>query len=228
MSQSGKSTSIRLSHFAAAVAVLSAVSAQTASAQDAGDFRRWAVSVNATRVFVDEKASDVTLGGGPVPGSDVSIDDVSSLTVDVGYFFTPNVAGNLFLGVPPTAEIEGAGSIAALGTLAEVDFGPVILSAQYHFNSSGPVHPYLGLGVGRIVFLNKSDGALTSFDIDDSWAPAVQAGVRYDLNPAWMLNADVRYVPFSADASGSLGGAPVRATLDIKPILANVGLTYRF
>ncbi len=228
MSQNGKSMSIRLSQFAAAVAAFSAFSASAAAAQDAGNFRRWAVSVNATQVFVDEEASDITLGGGPVPGSNISIDDVSSVTVDVGYFFTPNVAVDLFLGVPPTAEIDGAGSIGALGTLAEVDFGPVILSAQYHFNNLGKVHPYLGLGVGRIVFLKKKDRALTDFDIDDSWAPAVQAGVRYDLNPAWMLNADVRYVPFSTDASGSLGGAPVQATLDIKPILANVGLTYRF
>jgi outer membrane protein len=228
MSHDGKSMFVRLSHFAAAVVAFSAFSASAAAAQDAGDFRRWAVSVNATQVFVHGKASHITLGGGRVPGSDVSIDDVSSATVDVGYFFTPNVAGDLFLGVPPTAKIDGAGSIGALGALAEVDFGPVILSAQYHFNGLGQVHPYLGLGVGRIVFLNKNGRALTDFHIEDSWAPAVQAGVRYDLNPAWMLNADIRYVPFSTDASGSLGGVPVQATLHFKPILANVGLTYRF
>ncbi len=228
MSANGKPKAVRLSQLAAVIAVFCVFSAQVASAQEAQDFKRWAVSVNATQVFVDEEASGLTLGGGPVPGSKVSIKDVSSVTVDVGYYFTPNIAVNLFVGVPPTAEIDGAGSIAPLGSLAEVDFGPVILSAQYHFNGLGQVHPYLGLGVGRIVFLNKNDKALTNFDIDDSWAPAVQAGVRYDLNPAWMLNADVRYVPFSADASGSLGGAPVQATLDIKPILANVGLVYRF
>ena len=213
---------------AAVVAALSAFSAQAAAAQDAGDFRRWAVSVNATQVFVDEEASGLTLGGGAVPGSNVSIDDVSSVTVDVGYFFMPNIAGNLFLGVPPTAKIDGAGSIGPLGPLAEVDFGPVILSVQYHFNGLGPVHPYLGLGAGRIVFLNKSDKALTNFDIDDSWAPAAQVGVRYELDAAWMLNADVRYVPFSTHATGSLGGAPVRTSLNIDPILTSVGVTYRF
>jgi outer membrane protein len=46
--------------------------------------------------------------------------------------------------------------------LAEVNYGPVILSVQYHFNDLGPVHPYLGLGVGRIVFLNERDRALTT------------------------------------------------------------------
>lgn len=228
MSQNGKPMSIRLSQFAAAVAALSAFSAQAASAQDAGGFKRWAVSLNATRVSVSEDAPDITLAGGPVPGSNVTIGDATSATVDVGYFFTPNVAADLFLGIPATAEIAGAGSLEPLGTLAMVNYGPVILSAQYHFNNLGRVHPYLGLGVGRIVFLNERDRALANFSIDDSWAPAAQLGVRYELDAAWMLNADVRYVPFSTHASGSLGGAPVRATLDFDPILANVGLTYRF
>jgi outer membrane protein len=68
----------------------------------------------------------------------------------------------------------------------------------------------------------------SDFDIHDSWAPAGQLGVRYELNRSWMLNADVRYVPFSTHASGSLGGAPARTRLDIDPILTSVGITFRF
>jgi outer membrane protein len=81
---------------------------------------------------------------------------------------------------------------------------------------------------GRIIFLKARDRALANFSIDDSWAPAAQVGVRYELDTAWMLNADVRYVPFSTHATGSLGGVPVRTSLDIDPILANVGVSYRF
>lgn len=217
----------RLAQYAAALAVLSA-SPQAAWAQDSEGFKRWAVSLNATRVFVDEDAPNITLAGRPVPGSNVRIGDATSATIDIGYFFTANVAGNLFLGVPATAEIDGAGSLEPLGTLAKVNYGPVILSAQYHFNNLGKVHPYLGVGVGRIVFLNERDRALANFKIDDSWAPVAQVGVRYELGAAWMLNADVRYVPFSTHATGSLGGAPVRTSLDIAPILTSVGVTYRF
>ena len=228
MSQNGKPMSMRLSQFAAALTVLSAFSSQAAWAQDSAELKRWAVSLNATQVFVDEDAPDITLAGGPVPGSNVRIAGATSVTVDIAYFFTPNIAADLFLGVPATAEIDGAGSLEPLGTLAKVNYGPVILSAQYHFNNLGKVHPYLGLGVGRIVFLNERDRALANFSIDDSWAPAAQVGVRYELDAAWMLNADVRYVPFSTHATGSLGGAPVRTSLDIDPILVNVGVTYRF
>lgn len=217
-----------LAIFGTALAVSSAASMTTANAQEAAETRRWAVSVNATQVFVDEDAPNITLAGGPVPGSNVTIGDATSATIDVGYFFTPNIAADLFLGVPASAEIDGAGSLEPLGTLAKVNYGPVILSVQYHFNNLGKVHPYLGLGVGRIIFLNERDRALANFSIDDSWAPAAQVGVRYELDAAWMLNADVRYVPFSTPAAGSLGGAPVRSTLDIDPILMNVGLTYRF
>lgn len=227
MRQDGTLAYVRLAPYAAALAVLSAFP-QAAWAQDSEEFKRWAVSLNATQVFVDEDAPNITLAGGPVPGSNVRIGDATSATIDIGYFFTPNIAGNLFLGVPATAEIDGAGSLEPLGTLAKVNYGPVILSAQYHFNNLGKVHPYLGVGVGRIVFLNERDRALANFSIDDSWAPAAQVGVRYELGAAWMLNADVRYVPFSTHATGSLGGAPVRTGLDINPILTSVGVTYRF
>jgi len=220
-------TYTRLAQYTAALAVLSA-SPQPAWAQDSGDFKRWAVSVNATRVLVSENAPDITLAGGHVPGSNVRIGDATTVTADIGYFVTPNIAGNLFLGVPPTAQIDGAGSLEPLGTVAKVNYGPIILSAQYHFNNLGKVHPYLGVGVGRIIFLNARDRALANFSIDDSWAPAAQVGVRYELGAEWMLNADVRYVPFSTHATGSLGGAPVRTRLDIDPVLTSVGVTYRF
>src|SRR3546814_14118581 len=91
--------------------------------------------------------------------------------------------------------------------------------------------PYATLfrsGVGRVLFFNKHDGALSDFNIRDSWAPTGQLGVRYELNKSWMLNADVRYVPFSTHASGSLGGAPALTRLDIDPILTSVGVTLRF
>lgn len=67
MSQTGKDMSARLSQFAAALAVLSAFSPQAAWAQDSEEFKRWAVSLNATRVFVDEDAPDITLAGGGCP-----------------------------------------------------------------------------------------------------------------------------------------------------------------
>src|SRR3546814_7519062 len=103
-------------------------------------------------------------------------------TLYVGYFFTPNIAANVFLGVPAPAEIDGTGSIGPLGTLAKVHYGLVILSAQYHFNRQGKLHPYVGVGVGRALFFNQHDGALSDFNIRDSSAPTGQLRVRYELN----------------------------------------------
>lgn len=208
-------------------ALLCAFSSQPVSAQDSQPHKRWAVSVNATHVFVKEAASDITLAGGPLPGADVSIGNATSVVADVGYFITPNLAANLFFGIPATAAIDGAGSVEPLGTLARVDYGPVILSGQYHFDF-GPVHPYVGVGAARVLFMNVRDGALADFSIEDRWAPAAQAGLRVELGEAWMLNADVRYVPFSTRAAGSLSGAPVQARFEIDPILASAGLAYRF
>lgn len=198
------------------------------ASQDPPEHKRWAVTMNATPVFVDETASNITVAGEDIPGANVRIGNATTATADVGFFFTPNIAANLFLGVPAPAKIDGAGAVAPFGTLAKVDYGPVVLSAQYHFNSQGKLRPYVGVGVGRVLFINKRDEALSDFDINDRWAPAGQLGVRYELTNSWMLNADVRYIPFTTDASGSLGGVPVRAGLEIDPILTNVGITYSF
>lgn len=122
-------------------------------AQDGQDFERWAVTLNATQVFVKEDAPRIDVAGGPIPGANVRIGNATTITGDVGYFFTPNVAANLFVGVPAQAKIEGVGAIEPLGTLAKTKYGPLILSAQYHFNSRGSVRPFMGVGIGRVLFL---------------------------------------------------------------------------
>lgn len=202
--------------------------AQPAQGEEVSDSDQWTVTLNVTQAILGEEASDVTVAGNPLPDAGVRIGDATTVTADIGYSITPDIAANLFFGVPASAKIVGAGSVESLGTLGETRYGPVVLSAQYHFNSQGVVRPYVGLGVGRIVFFGKDDGALSDFDIEDRWAPAGQAGVRVRVADGLMLNADARYVPFSTVAEGALGGAPVSARLRIRPILANVGIAYRF
>jgi len=57
--------------------------------------------------------------------------------------------------VPARAKFQGEKSISSLGRVSEVDYGPAILSLQYHYDSFERLYPYVGVGVGRVLFLIK-------------------------------------------------------------------------
>lgn len=82
-------------------------------------------------------------------------------------------------------------------------------------------------GVGRILFLDEKDRAITDFDLEDIWAPAVQAGFRWRIHNNWSANFDVRYAPFEADITGNLGPAPVQAEVEVDPPIVSIGVAYR-
>lgn len=187
----------------------------------------WVVGLNATKVLTGESLEAITVAGIPVPQANVAITDDMTLTFEVSYFLSPSFAVNFYSGIPAAASLTGEGSLAGL-QVGETKYGPAILSLQYHMSFIGDLIPYVGVGVGRVLFLDEKGGAITNFDLKDAWAPALQAGFRYRLNENWLANVDVRYVPFKVDVSGSLGGAPVDANIKIDPLLVNVGVAHLF
>lgn len=210
---------------AALMVVVAAVSNASAEPLYAGG--DWVVGLNVTQVFTGESLHDTTLAGLPVPHADVSITDDTTLTFDVSYFFNPFIAVDFYSGIPASAALTGKGSLAGL-PVGETKYGPAILSLQIHVPAVGGLSPYVGLGVGRVLFFDERGGALNNFNLKDAWAPALQAGFRYRLNESWLANVDVRYVPFKSDVSGLLGGAPVNASVEVDPVLVNVGVAFRF
>ncbi|WP_454919058.1 OmpW/AlkL family protein [Xanthobacter sediminis] len=210
-----------------AALIVVATAASYASAEPLYSGGDWVVGLNATKVLTGESLHATTVAGVPVPHADVAITDDMTLTFDVSYFVSPSFAVNFYSGIPAKASLTGEGSLAGL-PVGETKYGPAILSLQYHIFSIGGLSPYVGVGVGRVVFLDEKDGALINFNLTDAWSPALQAGFRYRLNENWLANIDVRYVPFKSDVSGWLGGAPVNASVEVDPVLVNVGVAYRF
>lgn len=192
--------------------------------QSRGD---WVIEVSAAKVFTKEKFDAVSVGDQPVTGADLSINDDTTVSFDVSYFLTPSVALNVFGGVPASARLRGRGALAGL-ELGKTDYGPAIVSLQYHRPLNERLDAYGGVGVGRLLFVNEGDGAVAGFHVEDAWAPALQAGTRYRLAGDWMANVDVRYAPFKAKISGRLGPAPVAARVKVDPLIVDVGLAYSF
>ncbi|WP_426026165.1 OmpW/AlkL family protein [Brevundimonas sp. TSRC1-1] len=192
-----------------------------------GNFKRWLVHVDVANVFTNESA-DIAVGGAPVPGGSVSMEDNATVTFDASYFLTPHFAINAYAGFPPRAHLEGAGPLAPFGTLASTNYGPLTVSGEYHFSGLGALRPYVGVGVTYAVFLNVDDGALSDVSVDNAFGPALKLGMDYDVSERWTVHAYVQQVWLKTDVSAMASGAPASARVTIDPTIVGVGLGHRF
>ncbi|WP_374448585.1 OmpW family protein [Stella sp.] len=161
-----------------------------------------------------------------VPGSDVRIDNSVVPELDITYFFTPNIAAELILGVTPH-NIKGSGSLAGID-VGKAWLLPPTLTLQYHFTDFGRFKPYVGAGINYTVFFNEkaAGGVVNKLDIEDSFGAALQVGVDYMIDDHWGVNFDVKKLFLRPDVK--LNGGALTGKVDIDPWLIGVGVTYRF
>ncbi len=186
----------------------------------------WQFRARATYVVPNDD-SRVFAGGARVAGGKTDITNTFVPTVDITYYFTPNFAAELILGVTPHTA-KGAGSLAALNKLGSVWLLPPTLTFQYHFTGMGAFKPYVGAGVNYTVFFSEKDRALANFKVKDSFGLALQVGFDYMLDRNWGINVDVKKLFLRPTATGLLGVTPVRAKLDLDPWIISTGVTYKF
>ncbi|HVZ51824.1 MAG TPA: OmpW family protein [Pseudolabrys sp.] len=163
-----------------------------------------------------------------IPGSDLNVSDSIVPELDISYFFTPNIAAELILGVT-RHHVTGAGSIAG------VDVGkawllPPTLTLQYHFTNFGAFKPYIGAGVNYTMFFSQeaAGGAVTALDLKNSFAPALQIGFDYMIDRHWGVNVDVKKLWLQPSFNATVGGAPVTGKANLDPWLIGAGVTYKF
>lgn len=213
--------------FAAAALVSTAGSARAEEGLgwQSGDL---VVKTGAAGVLFDSSAR-VDLAGTTVPGGGAQLSDAATATIEVEYFFSPNISTALDFGFPPPkAKITGTGSLAPLGQAGKTKYGIAGLTLRYHLNGSGRISPFVGAGVGRLFIFDTSDGAVTDLDADGAWAPVVQGGIDFHLDKRFGLFANVAYAPMKTDASGTALGAPMTARVTLNPTVIQGGLSYRF
>lgn len=170
-------------------------------------------------------SEDATIRGG-VTGSQIDIDNTLVPEIDFTYFATDHIAFELIAAVTPHDVSTKTSSAGALD-LGDVWLLPPTLTAQYHFTDLGAFKPYVGAGVNYTVFFNEDPGrSVNSVDYDNSFGPALQAGVDYVLNEHWVLNADVKKIWISPDVT--FNGGTIRADVDINPWVIGVGVGYKF
>jgi outer membrane protein len=215
---------------AAAIAVLAAMSAGSASAQSAG---QWTVKAGIGQITPEVHSGEVTAPALPHTKADVKPD--TRPVFSIAYGITDHVSAALDLGVPFRHDIVGAGAIAGTGKLGSTKALPPTALIQYRFNAPSAIfRPYLGLGVTYAHFRDeKGSGQLTAitnigsstpvtFNIDDKVALTAQAGLVININQRWFADFTISKARLRTDVHYSTGQTQ-DMRLDPKFVSAAVG-----
>lgn len=212
----------------AAVIAAATLIATSAAATERGDFL---VRLRGIVVAPTESSGPLLPG---FPSGFVGVENAVVPELDFTYFLTKHIGAELILASSPH-DIVGEGALEGVGDIAEVLVLPPTLTLQYHFAPDAKIRPYVGAGVNYSIFY-KSDASdeleaaigQTSVDLDDSVSWAFQAGVDIDLRGRWFLNADIKYINMDTRATLTTGSLINTVDVDVNPIVAGVGVGYRF
>jgi outer membrane protein len=189
-------------------------------------FARYFLHLGPAGVDLDEGA-DIYVGGSLFDGGDISIKSHLTFAVEAGIFVTPNIAVSFTGGLPPNVKIEASGTMDGMGRVGASTYGPMTLTAHYHFTGLGRLQPYIGAGPAFMYVFDDKDGIMGDLKIDHTVGFAVQIGADYMITDHWGIFVDVKKAILRTDATGSLG-FPVSADIKLDPLVVHTGVTFRF
>ncbi len=187
----------------------------------------WFVHAGVGQLTLEDNA-EFTVGGGPLPGAGLQTDPQYTILAEIGRYFTDEIALALTIGLPPTAKADGRGAIAGLGRLAEVTYGPMALTAQYHPFRTQWFDPYVGIGASYMMIMDTKDGVLANVEAEDDFGAVLQAGATFSITETWGAFIDIKRAMLETTATGTLGGIPVESKITMDPVVLSTGLAYKF
>ena len=173
----------------------------------------------ATQVVPNDSSSDFSAAPGLAP----EVDSSTTLGATFVYMLSNNLGLELLAALPFEHDItvDGMGKVGSTKQL------PPTVSLQYYFNSTSKFRPYVGAGLNYTIFFNDKtvDSLGGDLELDNSFGLAVQAGMDYDINDKWFLNADIRYINIETTATNEAVGS---SDVDINPTVISLGVGYKF
>lgn len=168
-------------------------------------------------------------GIGIPPGADAETGDAWTALFTYERMVQPNIGIELVLGIPPTIEAKGAGTVAFLGDniLSAKNVAPTILF-NYHFGAPGDTwRPYVGIGVNYTRFASIESRLASNVQLSDSVGLAGQLGVNYFFDKNWGAFASIAAVQVKSDLL-AVESTVLTTTIDFRPVTYSFGVSYRF
>ena len=201
--------------------------ADTSSPAITEDTTKWTIRAGLSSLELADKVN-LNIGGAPTPGAALSTREHFTPSIQIGRYLTKNIALNATLGLPPTIDIFGGGTIGGVGKLGKVTYGPTAFTVQYHFTRSGRIRPYVGAGLSYMIVFGSKDAAITNLKIGDDVAPAFEIGTDLMVDNSKALFIDVKKALLRPSTYGSFGGAPVVGKTQLDPWVFSTGMAFHF
>lgn len=183
----------------------------------------------------------------PLAGSGAGVGSADTLGLSLGYFITNNLAIDAELGVPPTFDLSGGGTLSGFGKVGSAKLWAPAVLLQYYFNKpDAKFRPYVGIGatyawfsnakITNSSFENGELGGPTSVSTTSSWAPVFNVGFNYNFTQHWFAGFSLSYIPVNVTATmttlKTASPIPVKQTAEAKihlnPIVTYLKVGYRF
>jgi outer membrane protein len=180
----------------------------------AGHFQ---VRLRGLGVLPDPKAT-ILVGGANIGGK-TNISDSAVPEVDGTYFITDHIGVEV---IAATTKHTVSNTVA--GRVSSVWLLPPTVTAQWHFDPTGPFRPYVGAGI-NYTFFYSPNSALNNIRFKDNIGWALQAGADVPWgDDGKFLNFDVKklFLPTTITATG------VSAHARLDPWIIGGGIGIRF
>jgi outer membrane protein len=168
-------------------------------------------------------------GAGVPPRASLEASNVTALWLSYEFQATPNLGLQLSTGIGGSFTMDGAYSLAALGSLFKADQFSASAFLNYHFfEPTNALRPLLGLGVTYTAFSNFRSYTGQSVDMSSDWSLAVQAGARYAFDRHWSIVGTLGATWPSSAIRLSDGTGTQTANVEFRPMVLTLGVGYSF
>jgi len=207
----------------AVFALMAAMMGDAAQAEEAfpslGTAGHFQARLRGAAVLPDASAT-ITVAGANIGGA-TSASDSFIPEADLTYFITDHISVEAIAAV---TKHTVRNSVA--GTISNVWLLPPTITAQYQFDPTGVIRPYVGAGVNYTVFYDPRS-ALANISFKNSWGWALQAGADVPIGDGpYFLNADVKKIFLGTHVRAA--GGSVQASARLNPWIIGAGIGIRF
>jgi len=208
-----------------ALALLLSLVATSTTAQD----RRFEIVGSA--VLIDPSGNDET--------DEFSLDfgSASGYGLGLNFWLSPRISVAAAASVvKPDANFSFFNTLDTISSSQGLDLIPITGLLRLHFFRESRFNPYLGAGVGYVLFDDVSDiGDLADADVGaisfkDDYGFVGNAGIDLRFGRRFSLNVDAKYLPLKSDTEVTFvrGDFVQKQELTIDPLIVSAGIGINF
>lgn len=175
-----------------------------------------------------------------IPGlvGKAKVDDDTQLGLTLTYMYTNKIGIELLAATPFQHEVKASGGALNGVDVASIKHLPPTLTLNYYPAAPGAkFQPYIGAGINYTIFFDEDarsqleggPAGKTDVELDDSWGLAFHAGIDYQINDKWSLNAAYWYLDIDTEAElKTTGVGTLKVDVDVDPDVYMLGVSYKF